>query len=278
MRKIHKNIDINNIPKSLIPALEDLFDDKKIPITSETTHKRRLEVIDFNKYIDEDNYNSRYKLDDIKVILSDIYCHKCAFCEQRIEQVHVEHYRPKKENEKQDDSHGYYWLAFSWDNLLIACPTCNTFKSSHFKIKNSRVVFDNKEENIKNINSLSSLYDIIEQPLMVNPEVTEPIGYLIFSQDGKIGSEDERFQYTIETCHLDRTDLNDQRRKILEDFKNDVRSELVESKDVEKQKETFETLYRCYVRKLKDTQSTFLAFRDYSIKQNWPNQFVKSII
>ncbi|MBF0409630.1 MAG: hypothetical protein HQM10_19980 [Candidatus Riflebacteria bacterium] len=40
----------------------------------------------------------------------------------------VEHYRPKASADRRPGSlltHGYWWLAFTWNNLLFACPSCN---------------------------------------------------------------------------------------------------------------------------------------------------------
>lgn len=55
---------------------------------------------------------------------------KCAFCEAKITHVmygDVEHYRPKggfmRGAELQRP--GYYWLAYAWDNLVLACQLCN---------------------------------------------------------------------------------------------------------------------------------------------------------
>ena len=44
---------------------------------------------------------------------------KCCYCEKREEQAKyrdVEHYRPKAH---------YWWLAWTWENLLFACIDCN---------------------------------------------------------------------------------------------------------------------------------------------------------
>lgn len=55
---------------------------------------------------------------------------KCCYCERKIELSYydVEHYRPKAEADRQPgcaETHGYWWLAFTWKNLLFACPNCN---------------------------------------------------------------------------------------------------------------------------------------------------------
>jgi 5-methylcytosine-specific restriction endonuclease McrA len=55
---------------------------------------------------------------------------KCCYCEARVPIGYndVEHYRPKASADRSPgstDAHGYWWLAFTWKNLLFACPTCN---------------------------------------------------------------------------------------------------------------------------------------------------------
>lgn len=65
---------------------------------------------------------------------------KCCYCEQKIRLRYndVEHYRPKGRAERGpgcSHTHGYWWLAYSWENLLFACPSCNrSSKSSRFPL------------------------------------------------------------------------------------------------------------------------------------------------
>jgi hypothetical protein len=128
-------------PISLIPAFKDLFPiSGSVPISSARTNKLRMALIAKMAYIDSPEYNKRYKRQDVKDALVNIYKNKCAFCEKIIEQYHVEHYRPKKT---------YYWLAFSWDNLLLACATCNQFKGANFAILGKAIAFTNSEHNIR---------------------------------------------------------------------------------------------------------------------------------
>ena len=141
MIKIEK--DLTSIPQSLIPAFPEFFPElPRIPRLAINTHAKRMEIISAGNYIDNDKYNSLYKREDIKRELESIYHGKCAFCEMKVEQYHVEHYRPKTI---------YYWLAFSWDNLLMACSTCNVNKGPNFELEGEQVTFDNTEENIRNI-------------------------------------------------------------------------------------------------------------------------------
>ncbi|MFR5659485.1 MAG: retron system putative HNH endonuclease [Butyricimonas faecihominis] len=266
MIKINK--DINDIPQSLVPAVVENFPNGRIPKPCRTTHTRRKELIDQGEYIDNKNYNSRYKQSDIKEKLKVIYHGKCAFCEQKVEQLHVEHYRPKGI---------YYWLAYSWDNLILACPTCNEHKGVNFELNGTRCSFDNNEENLRNINNLSSGYNISEQPKMVNPEISDPTGHITFSKDGKIDSLDSNFKYTINTCRLDRKYLNDERRKLLDTFKNEIRAELVGSINEQEQRQVIEVLVRRFIRVSNDLSNEYIAFRKYSILNNWLTDIVQDL-
>lgn len=260
--------DINDIPKSLVPAITDKFPDGRIPRPSRTTHARRTELIDNGAYIDNPNYNSRYKLDDIKEKLNDIYKGKCAFCEQKVEQLHVEHFRPKNI---------YYWLAYSWDNLILACPKCNEHKGVNFELNGAICSFENNEHNLRNINNLSATYDLTEQPKMVNPEIVDPSNNLSFSKDGKVDSLEPNLKYTITTCKIDRKYLDDERRKILDTFKNEIQAELVNSKNEKEQRQAIAVLVRRFVQVSKDISNEYIAFRKYSISNNWLKEIVQEL-
>lgn len=57
--------------------------------------------------------------DLVKTDLAKMQHNKCCYCEKREEQAKyrdVEHYRPKST---------YWWLAWTWENLLFACIDCN---------------------------------------------------------------------------------------------------------------------------------------------------------
>jgi|SRR5690606_5301564 len=180
MIKIEK--DLTTIPTSLKPPTADYFIPPNRPARqSRTTHQRRQELIDKGAYINEGTYNSRYKYDDIKEALDRLYHKKCAFCEQRSEKPHVEHFRPKVV---------YHWLAYSWDNLLLACASCNSSKGQRFHIAGPRYkfVFD-VNNTYKTIHASCAGLDVIERPLLVNPEIEDLTTELIFDQNGGIRSD-----------------------------------------------------------------------------------------
>lgn len=264
MIKIEK--DKTKIPTSLKIPSKDFFFNGKIPSPPKTTHKRRVEVIDNKGYIDKPEYNSRYKISDIRIVLKDIYYNKCAYCEQKIEQYHIEHYRPKSD---------YYWLAFSWDNLIMACSTCNENKGTHFDILGTKPSFTKSPSSIKKIHDYSIDYDIQEKPKMVNPEMTNPLGLIEFKKDGKIESNDIRFAYTIEKCQIDRKYLNDSRRKLIIDFKNNVKAELQNSKNASEQESAIGVLIRQFLRDSSNVENEFLGFRNYAIDMLWLNDLIK---
>lgn len=267
MIKINKNL--SNIPISLKPATVDFFPlPGQTHIASQTTHSRRLELINTGFYTDHTNYNSRYKVKDIKDALNLIYKGKCAFCETKIEQSHVEHYRPKNI---------YYWLAYSWDNLILTCATCNQHKGKQFDLNGKAQVFVNNSDNIRDINTLSRNYDLLERPKMVNPETTDPLGQIRFTRLGIIQSQNPRFVYTINSCKLDRSTLNLERKRILDIFKKNINSILTKEKTKDKQLVKIEAIINKFIEDTKESDEQYLAFRNFAINKNWLAEIVKEL-
>jgi hypothetical protein len=58
----------------------------------------------------------------------------------------------------------------------------------------------------------------VEQPKIIHPEFESVISQLEFNSNGKIDSSDRRVKYTITTCGIDRDDLNEKRKKILDEL------------------------------------------------------------
>ena len=254
MRKTNK--DLTDIPKSLVVA-----DDS-------TTHQRRKELIVKGEFIEEPRYNSRYKTPDIQAKLKSLYHNKCAYCENVVEQGHVEHFRPKK---------SYYWLAYSWDNLLYACPTCNQYKGTVFDISGEKAVPPKESDDLSGINSWSSQkYDSQERPKLLNPERDKLDNVFVFDKQGHIkGDNNVRADYTINKCHLDRDFLVDERRKIIEEFADNIKAEYIDATTKEEQKERISTLVRGFLRKSMDETLTFTAYRKAAV--DWLDEIVKDI-
>lgn len=80
--------------------------------------------------------------DGYRVVAADLWKlqhHKCCYCErpQGCRWEDVEHFRPKAQAQRGPgfSTDGYWWLAWTWGNLLYACPLCNrTHKGAKFPL------------------------------------------------------------------------------------------------------------------------------------------------
>ncbi len=149
---------------------------------------------------------------------------KCAYCETRILPGYpgdVEHYRPKAEVKEprdrgnRDDTGGkapgrrwgrptkpgYWWLAYRWDNYLYSCNRCNNWKANSFPLRGSR-------------GSMAPGIEAEEDPLILNPYVTEPVPHMSFNELGEIVGLTEAGTVTIDRCGLDRRNLVIDRERI----------------------------------------------------------------
>jgi hypothetical protein len=143
---------------------------------------------------------------------------KCFLCESKITHISygdVEHFRPKggsrqSVDEKDMKVPGYYWLAYIWENLFLACQICNQrFKKNLFPLENP------KDRAISHENDLSK-----EKPVFINPETENPENFISFrgeipfAVDGNI-----RGKITIEATGINRDELNEMRLATLKKLK-----------------------------------------------------------
>ena len=177
-----------------------------------------------------DSSNEYYKSSDVKEALDAIYHKKCAYCEKKLWDTvrAIEHYRPKNKRDdkttKCNNSNAYYWLAFSWDNLLLACSQCNWLKGCCFDIDGTRATYEGQA--FDKVQGLAKDYHKTEKPWLLNPEIDEddPAGLFYFEKDGTMKSKgDKRMAYTIRICGIgDREELVVLRMKELNNFKNSL--------------------------------------------------------
>ena len=153
--------------------------------------------------------------------LGSLYEWKCAFCESKRHKPQVEHFRPKKRvTGDAPNPLGYYWLCYSWTNLLPTCKDCNESKLNSFPINqlHNRVYSPTYLLNQQlDINTL--LYNnsplIDEEPLLIHPEYGNPESCFAFNSKGEISGIDYegRGEMTKSTLGLDSKDLNFFRQK-----------------------------------------------------------------
>jgi len=168
----------------------------------------------FNHNIASTSYVSKdiYRNKEVKKELNELYHRKCAYCEDTLLNhfKHIEHYRPKDI---------YFWLAFSWDNLLLACEYCNVNKGKKFRIQGTKVNYQN--ETLQQVQLITQQYDIVEIPMLLNPEqVLSFAQHFTFNLNGEIIEISDKMKYTIETCDLNRIELIEKRYKILKKLKD----------------------------------------------------------
>jgi uncharacterized protein (TIGR02646 family) len=155
------------------------------------------------------------------VFLNDTFNNKCAYCEGDHTSgypANVEHYRPKNgvtENRTQIDHPGYFWLAYEWDNLLLACAHCNgrhpsrrggkeithDGKLNEFQVRGARVSEPSSDPS-KWQQELKG-----ERPLLMNPCLDDPADHMYFLEDGMLYHKTVEGEETIEVCDLNRPAL-----------------------------------------------------------------------
>ena len=139
---------------------------------------------------------------DVKPLLMQLFRNKCAFCETYLPEspaATVEHFRPKLDVQDISGKRvfsrrpGYYWLAYRWENLYIACHACSQNKRNHFPIEGPRA---------------ETPWDIVkEQPFLLDPCVDDPEMSLQFDEDGKLLSLQPKGKVTIQLLGLNRESL-----------------------------------------------------------------------
>lgn len=177
-----------------------------------------------NDYIDE---RRNQIWGDVKPFFMETQNRKCGFCEVIITEStgDIEHYRPKNavwslaergaEQEhlvnirgrkfRKDFASGYWWLAYSWDNYLVSCPTCNQkWKSALFPIAAQRLTPPVQGD------------ESAELALLMDPFGAQtPVDHLEFDDLGQVQAlRDSQIGYeTIVTCGLDRESLRSSRHE-----------------------------------------------------------------
>lgn len=129
---------------------------------------------------------------------------KCCFCEAKITHSpgDVEHFRPKGKVDQHEDEAsirpGYFWLAYTWENLMYSCDDCNRrYKKNYFPLKDPSKRALSPNDNID-----------AEEPLIIDPFTENPEEYIDYR--GAEPYSKNGNQKGLET--IKRTGLNDTAR------------------------------------------------------------------
>ncbi len=127
---------------------------------------------------------------------------KCAYCEVVVPKPyadgHIDHWRPKGAVTQKRGATpvlpGYYWLAYCWDNLLLACQFCNR--------SNKKTLFPLADPAKRAANHHVDL--TVEGTLLLKPDVdTDLDAHIEFVEELPVGRT-PRGQATVEVLGLDR--------------------------------------------------------------------------
>ena len=101
---------------------------------------------------------------------------KCWYCEHKLDGKYdpIEHYRPKPRASREHFSHrdGYWWLAWTWPNLMLLCDDCNKAKGMRFPLHPDCVPLVAEQTPPAD-----------EAGLMIDPCAVDPFLHLRFEQD-----------------------------------------------------------------------------------------------
>ncbi|MCU0697692.1 MAG: hypothetical protein MUC96_14290 [Myxococcaceae bacterium] len=137
---------------------------------------------------------------------------KCAYCEscEQLKRNDVEHFRPKARADRRpgsSETHGYWWLTWSWENLLFACRNCNQSpaKRDQFPLAEGSAALTPEQSPPG-----------LEQPLLIDPATESGVAHIQFRPVSSPGEHrwkpfprngSAKGRATIKVCKLDRDDL-----------------------------------------------------------------------
>lgn len=164
---------------------------------------------------------SRYKEDDVRASLDQLFHGKCAYCEQRYagtQPMDVEHWRPKGEVQPADGpafKPGYYWLAATWTNLLPSCIDCNrerrqfdAQRGEQFVLgKANRFPLADEATRVRSHDHDPGFSGGTEEVLLLNPCIDDPADHVDFTDDGVVLGRTERGRASIQVYALNRSEL-----------------------------------------------------------------------
>ncbi|WNG41321.1 hypothetical protein F0U61_52235 [Archangium violaceum] len=128
----------------------------------------RFRAVFASRGFDRRELGTRYT--EVKTLLWQRQDAKCCYCEKLCEDVgsDLEHYRPASR---------YWWLAWTWENLLFACPNCNRWaKNDEFPLADEAARLRPEEDPPGG-----------EKPQLVDPAAEDPLDAIQFVLDAVSG-------------------------------------------------------------------------------------------
>jgi hypothetical protein len=183
---------------------------------------------------------------------------RCAYCERaivgaggygsRIRGAAVTHHRPPWGAVAADGMTSiehYWWLAYTWSNLLPACSECIRAKGNRFPVEGNRA---------RRGQRLSA-----EGPLLLDPCVDDPAPHLLFQPDGIVVGSTPRGSATVEVLALNRSSLVSARRRVARQVLDGIRPKGSESGEFQGLRRQFTALRSQTKRPMRKAAATTAA-------------------
>jgi uncharacterized protein (TIGR02646 family) len=148
-----------------------------------------------------------YRDKSVIAALTDLFHGKCAYCEARVATtipMDVEQFRPKSGVSERPEHPGYWWLAATWENLLVSCADCSRARIIEGVKRGKANRFPLVEESQR---AFLPGEETRESPLLLDPCFDHPEEHLVFDEQGGVASDTVRGQTTIAVLGLNRPGL-----------------------------------------------------------------------
>ena len=178
---------------------------------AKAAHRRKELIARFHEMV-ELRYDAGL-LRELRPLLTELFASKCAYCESSLgvtDLSQTELFRPRAMAVNLDGETtrpGYWWLAYEWGNLYLACAECNRNKGNRFPVVGPRALRPDDD--------LAK-----ERGLLLDPCADDPEEHLLFNEDGLVASASEidvdghdRGAITIDILGLNRPGLVEARRQ-----------------------------------------------------------------
>lgn len=173
---------------------------------------------------------------EVKPELEELSNKKCWYCEayEKRSDRSVDHFRPKN-NVRDTEHNGYWWLAFRKDNYRLSCTYCNTRRCDREtgNLGGKGDYFPLWDESKRVYNEADDGKCKYEDPLLLDPCKISDVGLLWFTEDGraipKHGEDENKRAYirasdSIDKYHLNEKEIKEARQglyKTIEDYIKD---------------------------------------------------------
>lgn len=143
----------------------------------EETKKQIEKKIKSDSPLKSNDFKSHlWRKKDIKDSLKSLQHGKCCYCERMRDtygEIDVEHFRPKAGITGEDKHPGYWWLVYEWENLFLACKSCNeVMKKNQFPLLPGGKRAFTPEHDLK-----------LEKPVLIHPIDEDPEKFIGFDLD-----------------------------------------------------------------------------------------------